>query len=331
MSVYIIAEAGVNHNGSLQEALRLVDAAVEAGADCIKFQTFKASAVVTKDAAKADYQKQQDGASSQYEMLKRLELSFDDFAKIKAYCEEKAIDFLSTAFDEESFAFLQSLNPKVWKVPSGEITNYPFLKAVAETKAPIILSTGMATGQEVGQALEVLKEGGPITILHCTTEYPAPLEEVNLRAMLSLAEDFGLPIGYSDHTAGITVSLAAVALGAQVIEKHFTLDKNQPGPDHAASLEPKELKALVQGSRAIELALGDGVKQPGRRELKNAAVARKSILARRDIKQGQVFSEDLLVVKRPGTGLSPMAWPKLLGKRASRDYKEEEFIDQGEI
>jgi N,N'-diacetyllegionaminate synthase len=330
MSVYIIAEAGVNHNGSLERAKKLVDIAVEAGADCVKFQTFVAASIVSKNAGMADYQKENTGVDeSQYAMLKRLELKFEDFAVLKNYCEERKIAFLSTAFDFASIAFLASLPLSQWKIPSGEITNLPYLIRVAETRKPVILSTGMAEMAEIQDAVRVLRAHGTteLTLLHCTTEYPAPFAEVNLRAMETLKQTFGAAIGYSDHTTGIEVPIAAVALGATMIEKHFTSDRTLEGPDHKASLEPAELKEMVRCIRNIEKALGSSDKRPGPSEIKNKAVARKSILAKRAIKQGEVFTEENLDVKRPGTGISPMRWFEVLGKTAVRDFAEDEMIE----
>lgn len=330
MSVYIIAEAGVNHNGSLEIAKLMVDQAKEAGVDCIKFQTFVSGNIVSKHAEKADYQKQQsDAKESQYDMLKKLELSYEAFVELSHYCAEKDIEFLSTAFDLESVAFLKSLDLQRWKVPSGEITNLPYLIKVAEAGRPVILSTGMCTMTDIENALEVLKKHGAedLTVLHCTTEYPTPFEDVNLSAMKTIQETFRVKIGYSDHTKGIEVPIAAVALGATVIEKHFTLDRHMPGPDHKASLEPGELKAMVEAIRHVEAALGDGIKQPAPSELKNMAVARKSIVAKRAIQKGEPFTEDNLTVKRPGSGISPMKWFEVLGQTAVKDFEEDELIE----
>ena len=329
MSVYIIAEAGVNHNGSFELACRLVDAAKEAGADCIKFQTFKAEKLVSKDAGKAAYQQEMTGGGSQQDMLRKLELSFDEFLRLKEYCEKKEIRFLSTPFDFESIRFLESLDMPFWKIPSGEVTNLPYLVALAKTGKPVILSTGMCTMKEIEAAIQVLKENGTedIRLLHCNTEYPTPFEDVNLNAMKTMREAFGCEVGYSDHTRGIEVPIAAAALGATVIEKHFTLDRPMEGPDHKASLEPDELAAMVQGIRHIEKALGSGIKEPSPSEKKNIAVARKSIVAGRPIRQGEVFSEENLAVKRPGTGISPMKWNDVLGNRAKRDFEEDELIE----
>ena len=325
----IIAEAGVNHNGSLERAKKLVEVAKECGADIIKFQTAKLDSLVSKTAKMADYQKANTGViESQKEMLRKLLLRFEDFVEIADYCKEVGIQFLSTPFDIESVKFLNTMQD-IWKVPSGEITNYPYLVEIAKTKKEVILSTGMATLDEISDAVRVLKENGTtdITILHCTTEYPAPIAEVNLKAMGMLKEKFGYPVGYSDHTQGIEIDLAAAALGATVIEKHFTLDKNLPGPDHKASLEPAELKAMVEGIRKIELALGVPEKQPSQIELKNRAVARKSIVAAKNIKKGEVLTEANITTKRPGNGLSPMKWLDVIGTKAVRDFEEDELIE----
>lgn len=330
MSVFIIAEAGVNHNGCLDIAMKLVDAAKYAGADCVKFQTYISENIVSKDAQKAEYQKQQSNSEeSQYEMLKKLELSFEDFVELKNYCKTRNIEFLSTAFDLESIDFLNSLDMNKWKIPSGEITNLPYLIKIARYNTPIILSTGMSDMNEIKVAISILKQNGTkeLTVLHCTTEYPTPFEDVNLRAMLSISEEFGVQIGYSDHTSGIEVSIAAVALGATVIEKHFTLDRNMEGPDHKASLEPDELKNMVDSIRHIEIALGDGQKRPRGFELNNSKVARKSIVAKKEIKIGELFTEDNITVKRPGNGLSPMLWFELIGKKATRNFSKDELIE----
>lgn len=331
MSVYIIAEAGVNHNGSLEIAKKLVDSAKAAGADCIKFQTFKAENIVTKHAQKADYQQKQTGTTeSQFDMLKKLELSDEEFVELHQYCQEKDIQFLSTGFDFASTDFLNSLNMPIWKIPSGEITNLPYLIKIAKYNKPVILSTGMSTIEEIGQAKKVLEENGAseIIILHCTTEYPTPIEEVNLNAMLTIGNTFNVDFGYSDHTQGIEVPIAAVALGAKVIEKHFTLDCTMEGPDHKASLEPNEFKEMVDAIRNIEKALGCTEKIPTKAELKNIKIARKSIVAATSIKKGEVFTEENLTVKRPGTGISPMRWFDVLGKLAKRDYEEDELIEE---
>jgi N,N'-diacetyllegionaminate synthase len=329
LSTYIIAEAGVNHNGSLDLAKKMVDSAKEAGADCIKFQTFIAENLVTKDADKAEYQlRETNSTESQLEMLRRLELSFDEFIELHEYCKLNNIEFLSTAFDSESMAFLGQLGMGKWKVPSGEITNLPYLIKIAEYKKPVILSTGMSNIDEIESALTVLNDNGAseVTVLHCTTEYPTPFEDVNLNAMTMIQSKLGVPIGYSDHTKGIEVAIAAVAMGATVIEKHFTLDRNMEGPDHKASLEPSELKAMISAIRNIEMALGNGEKKPVKSEIKNISVARKSIVAKSDIKKGDYFTEDNLTIKRPGHGISPMKWYEILGQVAVRDFKKDEMI-----
>ncbi|MFX4263253.1 N-acetylneuraminate synthase [Pelotomaculum propionicicum] len=330
MSVFIIAEAGVNHNGKLDLAKKMVDKAKEAGADCIKFQTFVSKYIVSKGADKADYQKKQTGADeSQLSMLKKLELSFNDFIELNEYCKASRIRFLSTAFDFNSIDFLNNLGMGMWKVPSGEITNLPYLIKIAKTHQPIIMSTGMSTLDEIQTAVDALNryDSGAITLLHCTTEYPAPYTDVNLNAIKTMRDTLHLPVGYSDHTKGIEIPMAAVALGATVIEKHFTLDKNLEGPDHKASLEPDELASMVNAIRNVELAMGTGEKKPAECELKNMAVARKSIIASRSIKEGEVLSEDNLTVKRPGTGISPMLWFEVLGQRAIREFEEDELIE----
>jgi N,N'-diacetyllegionaminate synthase len=332
MSTLIIAEAGVNHNGSLELAKSLIDVAVRAGADIVKFQTFTAKNLVLDDAPKAEYQIKNLGSlETQFEMIKKLELSDEMHRDLINYCESKNIQFLSTGFDIESNQYLFSFDPPFFKVPSGELTNLPYLRHVSSFEKDIVLSTGMANLSEIEAAINVLEEGGirrnQITVLHCTTQYPAPLEEVNLRAMDNICKVFGVKVGYSDHTPGIEVSIAAVALGAKMIEKHFTLDRNLPGPDHQASLEPDELKAMVQGIRNIETALGDGIKRPSRSELKNKLIARKSIVAARPIKAGEAFCEGNLLSKRPGTGISPMLWDRVIGRIASRDFNVDEMIE----
>ncbi len=325
--VFVIAEAGVNHNGSLDSAIGLVDAAAEAGADAVKFQTFRADGLVVKTARKAEYQEAATGADeSQYEMLKRLELSDSDHRELMLRCRERGIMFLSTAFDCDGVRYLNSLGVPILKIPSGEITNLPYLRTVAGCGKPMILSTGMSTMNEVRAAVAVLGEGRDITLLHCTTEYPCPFSGVNLRAMVTMQEEFGFPVGYSDHTLGIEIPAAAVAMGARVIEKHFTLDRNQNGPDHKASLEPREFKRMVDAIRNVEDALGSAAKTPCAAELKNIAVARKSIVARVPIHKGELFTEDNLTVKRPGTGLSPMFWDQVVGTVATRDYAADEII-----
>lgn len=333
MSVFIIAEAGVNHNGSLENAMKMIDAAKLAGVDCIKFQTYISSNIVSKYAKKAAYQIENtstdEGDNNQYHMLKKLELTFDDFVVLRDYCNQVGIEFLSTAFDLESVDFLSSLGMLRWKIPSGEITNLPYLMKVGKLKQQVILSTGMSTVDEVADAVEVLRRSGTtdIILLHCTTEYPTPFEVVNLSAMKTLAETFDLPIGYSDHTVGITVPIAAAALGAVVIEKHFTLDQTMEGPDHKASLEPSELTEMVKAIREVESAIGDGEKKPTTLEIENMAVARKSIIAKTAIRKGDILTEDNLTVKRPGNGISPMKWFEVIGTLAIRDFTEDELIE----
>lgn len=329
MSVYIIAEAGVNHNGSFELACKLVDAAKATGVDCIKFQTFKSKNLVSHSAQKAEYQKATTGDSSQQDMLKKLELSYDDFIALKEYCDKVGITFLSTPFDFDSIDFLNSIDMPFWKVPSGEVTNLPYLLALAKTAKPVVMSTGMCEMTEIEAAINVLKENGTkeIKLLHCNTEYPTPFEDVNLKAMKTMRDVFGLEVGYSDHTKGIEVPVAAVALGATVIEKHFTLDRNMEGPDHKASLEPDELAAMVSSIRHIEKALGSGDKSPSPSEKKNITVARKSIVAKRDIKAGEELTVESITVKRPGTGISPMKWFDVLGTKAIRDFTEDELIE----
>jgi N,N'-diacetyllegionaminate synthase len=333
LKTLIIAEAGVNHNGSLELAFELIDAASEAGADIVKFQTFKAENLVTKSAAKADYQLgTTDVQETQFEMIKKLELSYDMHLKLISKCKEKGIRFSSTGFDASSVDLLIELGVDFLKIPSGEITNLPYLRHVGSKGLPIILSTGMCTMQEVRNALEVLEEDGSkksdITVLHCNTEYPTPMEDVNLLAMLSIEKELGVKVGYSDHTLGIEVPIAAAAMGATVIEKHFTLDRGMEGPDHAASLEPGELKKMVDSIRNIEKALGDREKKPSVSEKKNIAIARKSIVANKPIMIGEVFDEHNLTVKRPGTGISPMYWDNILGTKSKKMYNPDELIKQ---
>lgn len=351
---YIIAEAGVNHNGSLSMAKQLIEAAAEAGADAVKFQTFKAEHIVAKSAEKAKYQQETTtGSKSQYEMLKALELSENMHFELANYCERMGIDFLSTPFDLPSLDFLISqLGMRKIKIPSGEITNAPFLYEIGRRGLPVFLSTGMSTIGDIEQALGALalgylgeKEGlsaerlslaaygegrealeSNVTLLHCTTEYPAPLEDVHLRAMETMSQTFGLPVGYSDHTEGIAVSVAAAAIGATVIEKHFTLDRTLPGPDHRASLEPSELQDLVRSIRQVEQALGRSLKMPSTTELHNRTAARKSLIAAQSIRKGEVFTEQNLCVKRPGGGISPVYYWDLLGKPADRDYAQDDVI-----
>lgn len=329
MSVYIIAEAGVNHNGSINLACKLVDAAKVAGVDCIKFQTFKSENLVSHTAQKAEYQKHTTGEGSQVDMLKKLELSYDEFLALKEYCDKVGICFLSTPFDFESIDFLNSIDMPFWKIPSGEVTNYPYLVALAKTGKPVVMSTGMCSLDEIKEAIDVLKNYGTkdIKLLHCNTEYPTPFEDVNLKAMQTMRDAFELEVGYSDHTKGIEVPIAAVALGATVIEKHFTLDRNMDGPDHKASLEPNELKLMVDSIRNIEKALGNRDKNPSQSEKKNIVVARKSIVAKKNIKYGDILTDQNITVKRPGTGISPMKWNDVIGTRAIRDFEEDELIE----
>lgn len=328
--VLVIAEAGVNYNGRLDLAYKMVDVAKECGADIVKFQTGVPEKVMSRYAEKAEYQKKTTGeGESQLDMVRKLMLKFEDFIPLKKYCNEKGIKFLSTPFDLSSIDFLDELGCDIWKIPSGEITNLPYLLRVARTGKSIIMSTGMSTMEEVGAALKVLKENGAgeVTLLHCTTEYPTPFSDVNLKAMNSMKNEFGLNVGYSDHTPGIEVSVAAVAMGATVIEKHFTLDRNMEGPDHKASLEPNELKSLIKAIRNVELAIGNGVKIPSESEKKNIAIARKSIIAARDIKKGEILDESNLTTKRPGNGISPMRWNEVIGTHAIRDFCEDELIE----
>lgn len=326
----VIAEAGVNHNGDINLAYKLVDAAKAAGADIVKFQTGKAELVVSRFAAKAEYQKRTTGAQgSQLEMCRKISLEYEDFIHLNEYCNKVGIEFLSTPFEIESVHFLQGLGCRMWKVPSGEITNYPYLIEVAKTGKPVIMSTGMSTLNEVQAAIELLRKNGSgeILLLHCTTEYPTPYSDVNLRAMDTIREKFHVKVGYSDHTLGIEVPIAAVARGAVVIEKHFTLDRNMEGPDHKASLEPDELKRMIDAIRHIEAAMGDGKKTPASSEIKNIAIARKSIVAKRDIRKGEMLTEENITTKRPGSGISPMRWTEILGTKAVRDFKEDELIE----
>ncbi|WP_028862341.1 N-acetylneuraminate synthase [Psychromonas aquimarina] len=355
MSTLIIAEAGVNHNGDMQLAKKLIDVAAGAGADIIKFQTFKAKKLATTSALQAEYQTKNIGKSeSQLEMLKRLELKYEDHFILVDYCKHKDISFLSTAFDEESLAFLvDKLGQTLLKIPSGEITNAPLLLAHARTGLDIIISTGMASLSEIEMALGILAFGysqtnetpsvdkfetayysekgqaylkEKVRILHCTTEYPAPLEEINLNAMLTIRDSFKLPVGYSDHSEGIIVPVAAVAKGARIIEKHFTLDQNMEGPDHKASLEPTELQEMIALIKKVEIIEGNGIKGPSSSEIKNKVIVRKSIVATRSIKKGETFTEDCLAIKRPGNGISPINYWDVVGKRAIKDFKEDELI-----
>jgi len=326
---FIIAEAGVNHNGSMKIAKKMIDAAAGFGSDAVKFQTFNAKDLVVATAEKAEYQQRTEKKSeSQFAMLQKLELNASQHEELIAYCTNKNIQFLSTAFDIKSVNLLKSYNVQLYKIPSGEITNWPYLITVAKVGKPIILSTGMSTLEEIKIAVEILKQNGSgeITLLHCNTEYPTPYEDVNLRAMLTIKKELGLKVGYSDHTPGIEVSIAAVALGATVIEKHFTLDRNLEGPDHKASLEPDEFASMVKAIRNIEKALGSEEKKPSLSEEKNIAIVRKSIVAKRAIKKGEIFTENNITVKRPGNGLSPMKWFEVLGCTAAKEFVEDELI-----
>jgi len=329
--VFIIAEAGVNHNGSLSIAKRMVDAAYSAGADAVKFQTFTADNLVSKNAPKAAYQKKLTQKNeTQWEMLRKLELSRQAHVTLSRYCVRKRIQFLSSPFDVESVYFLAQLGMKIFKIPSGEITNYPYLYAMGALKKSVILSTGMSTMNEIGGAIRTLTLAGTpkhkITILHCNTEYPTPPGDVNLKAMVSIHKRFNISVGYSDHTKGIEIPVAAAALGASVIEKHFTLSRKMKGPDHQTSLEPGELKDMVSAVRNIEQALGDGIKRVSPSERKNRDIVRKSIVAKSYIRKGETFTENNLTTKRPGTGISPMLWNHVRGKRAKRDFEKGRFI-----
>ncbi len=331
--VIIIAEAGVNHNGDMNLAKQLIDAAVEAGVDYVKFQTFKSENLVSKEAKKAEYQIEntQNASENQLQMLKKLELSHAQHEELISYSKQKNISFFSTAFDLDSLHYLKELGLKMVKIPSGEITNLPYLRSAASLFKEVILSTGMSTMDETADALDVFLQAGiskeNITILHCNTEYPTPMQDVNLMAMLSIKKRFGVKIGYSDHTLGIEVPISAVALGAQMIEKHFTLDRSLPGPDQLASLEPEELKAMVNAIRNIELAIsGTGIKEPSDSEMKNMAIARKSIVAKKLIQKGEKFNEYNITTKRPGTGISPMRWDEVIGKTALLDFNEDDLI-----
>ena len=330
--VFIIAEAGVNHNGNIEIAKRLIDVASEAGADAVKFQTFKTENCITSYAPKANYQIQTTGQSeNQYEMVKKLELDIKSHRILMDYCKQKNIMFLSTAFDLDSVDLLDELGLEIFKIPSGEITNLPYLRKIAKLNKKIILSTGMANLGEIENAINILVENGTkrekITVLHCNTEYPTPICDVNLKAMLTIKEAFKVPVGYSDHTLGINIPLAAVTMGAEVIEKHITLDKNMDGPDHRASLEPHELKEMVVAIREIEKALGDGIKKTMKSEEDNKLLGRKSIVAITPIKKGEILSEVNLGVKRPGNGISPMEWDRVIGSKAIRDFQIDEQIE----
>ncbi|AJC91241.1 N-acetylneuraminate synthase [Campylobacter subantarcticus] len=329
----IIAEAGVNHNGNINIAKKLIEVASEAGADFVKFQTFVAENCISKNAKKAEYQLQAtDENQSQLDMVKKLELSKQDHEILIEHCKKFNIKFLSTAFDLESIDLLVELGVEIFKIPSGEITNLPYLKKIASFNKKIILSTGMSTLDEIKSAIKILEQNGTqrdkITILHCNTEYPTPFEDVNLNAMQTLKKTFCLPVGYSDHTLGVTIPIAAVAMGACVIEKHFTLDKSMLGPDHKASLEPDELKIMVKAIRDLEQAFGDGIKKPSKSEDKNKNIARKSLVAKKAIKKGEYFSEENLTTKRPGNGICAMNYDRYLGKIAQRNYSEDELIDE---
>jgi N,N'-diacetyllegionaminate synthase len=328
----IIAEAGVNHNGDLAMARQLIDMAAKCGADLVKFQTFSADRQVTRTAKKADYQTQTtDSQESQHEMLRRLELDAEMHKELIAHCAARNIGFFSTGFDIESIDLLISLGQDCFKIPSGEMTNLPYLRHIGRLGKAVILSTGMATLGDVEATIDVLEQAGTprtnISVLHCTTEYPTAMTEVNLRAMQSMQSAFGVDVGYSDHTPGIEVSIAAVAMGASVIEKHFTLDRNLPGPDHKASLEPKELAAMVSAIRNIEIALGDGIKRLTPSEVRNKPVMCKSLLASQTIKAGEIFSTKNIIAKRPGTGISPMRWDEVIGRTAPHDFSKDELID----
>lgn len=328
--VFIIAEAGDNHNGDYELALRLVDKAVEAGADCVKFQTFLTEEIISKRAPKAEYQINNTGSEeSQFDMVKKLELSFDDFRRIKKYCDDKRIMFLSTPYDKYSINFLNELDIALWKIPSAEINNVPYLRMIAKTKKPVILATGMSTMEEVRFAVDILKNNGTtdITLLQCNSEYPTPYKDVNLSAMYALKNEFNCMVGYSDHTQGIEIPMAAVAMGAKVIEKHFTLNHNMIGPDHSASLEPDELKHMITGIRNIELAMGDGKKEPSESERRNIGVMRTSIVAAKLIEIGEIFDESNLATKRPADGLSPAEWDNVVGKVAKRKFNFDEAIE----
>lgn len=331
--VFIIAEAGVNHNSNIEMARQLVDVAARAGADAVKFQTFKAENLVQKTASKAAYQKLTTSPEeSQFSMIKKLELDLETHKVLIDHCQKRGIMFLSSPFDLESIELLENLGMKIFKIPSGEITNLPYLRKIGNLKKPTILSTGMSNLNEIAAAVDILLKAGlkkeQLTILHCNTEYPTPMSDVNLLAMQTIANEFCVPVGYSDHTLGIEIPIAAVALGAQVIEKHITLDKQMEGPDHRSSLEPTELSAMVEAIRNIEKALGDGNKKPSSSEIKNLPIARKSIVATKPIKRGEEFSVDNLTAKRPATGISPMKWDQVIGTKATRSFQADEIISQ---
>jgi N,N'-diacetyllegionaminate synthase len=329
--VYIIAEVGVNHNGSIELAKRLIDAAAEAGADAVKFQTFKSEKLVSKSALKADYQvKNTQNNESQLEMLKKLELSFDDFRLLKAYCEEKNIEFMSTPFDDESAKFLHEIGVHAFKIGSGDLTNIPFLRSIGKYDTPVLLSTGMGTLGEIEEALEVLSSN-QVAVLHCTSNYPAPYEDVNLKVIETFKVAFGKIVGYSDHTEGNEISFAAVAMGAKIIEKHFTLDKDLPGPDHKASITPLELKQLVDGVRKIEVAYGNGIKRCMPSELNTKDVARKSLVAAQDMPVGTILTVDNLTIKRPGNGIPPKYYDKLLGKKIKKPVEQDQVLSWDDL
>ena len=331
MSVFIIAEAGVNHNGSIKLAKQLVDVAVNAGADAVKFQTFKAADLVSKNAKKAEYQKTTtDEEESQFDMIKKLELDGQSHRELISYCKSKKIMFLSSPFDLDSIKLLHDLGLEIFKIPSGEITNLPYLRKIGKLNKKVILSTGMANLDEIKDAIDILRTEGTqkdkITVLHANTMYPTPMRDVNLKAMLTIGKTFDISYGYSDHTLGIEVDIAAVAMGAKCIEKHFTLDKNLKGPDHKASLEPDELKSMISAIRNIEIALGSGIKKPTDSEALNIQIARKSIVAKTKIKKGDILNEKNLSIKRPGSGISPMRWDKIVGTKAKKNYNEDELL-----
>jgi len=331
MSVFIIAEAGVNHNGSIKLAKQLVDVAVNAGADAVKFQTFKAADLVIKNAQKAEYQKKTTGSEeSQFDMIKKLELNDKSHKELISYCNKKKIMFLSSPFDIDSIKFLYDLGLQIFKIPSGEITNLPYLREIGKLNRKVILSTGMANLEEIKDAIDILKTEGTqkdnITVLHANTMYPTPMRDVNLKAMLTIGETFDINYGYSDHTLGIEVDIAAVAMGAKCIEKHFTLDKNLEGPDHKASLEPDELKSMISAIRNIEIALGSSIKKPTESEISNIQIARKSIVTKTKIKKGDTLNDKNLSIKRPGSGISPMRWDNIVGTKAKKNYNEDELL-----
>ena len=331
--IYIIAEAGVNHNGDVNLAYKLIDAAKNAGADCVKFQTFVPEKLVSHTAKKAEYQTANIGKGddevSQLDMLRQLSLKFEDFANLKKYADRIGIDFISTPFEIDSIRFLDTLDIPFWKVPSGQVRNLPYLIEIAKSKRPVVMSTGMCNMDEVKEAVRVLKENGApsVTVLQCNTQYPTPFEDVNLNVIKTMKKELGVPVGYSDHTTGISMPIAAVAVGATVIEKHFTLDRNMEGPDHKASLEPDELKTMVESIRNVEKAMGGYEKKPSRSESPTKEIVRESIIASRPIKKGELLTEENLIVKRPGTGIDPMRWFDVLGTTAVRDFEADELIE----